>query len=172
MENLASIILLAAGFALGYAACYMNRLKDEGAFHAANGAMIREGNASKKRAIVLQAVDAYRKGETPAYFWQDTRGVMERVDRKEGGYSEKGRLIVFLNIGKNNTARAAFLTFEAARELPGIVEELEKGESSLRELTQGWESFEGGPITLEEIQKTALWAVEHYDVRIEQKKEE
>ena len=162
MENLPYIIILTAGFILGYGACYMNKLADRQNDRAAGGFLERESALARKRMIVLETVGAFRKAETPLVYWQRALGLMEKIEQEDPENSRR-KQVALMNIGKDITMINE-LTFKAARELPAIVEGVEKGELSLKELTQGWESLGGGRITLEEIKRAAAWTVEHYDI--------
>ncbi len=162
MENLPYIILLSAGFVLGYGACYMNRLVDEHNDRTAGGFLERESATVRKQMIVLGAIEAFRHALTPQAYWQRALGIMQKVELEDPENARR-KQVALMNIGKDITMINE-LTFKAARELPAIVEGLEKGELSLEELTRGWESIGGGRVTLEELKRAAAWAVEHYDI--------
>ncbi len=140
----------------------MNKLADEQNTRAAGGFLEKESALARRQMIVLGTIEAFRHALTPQAYWQRALGILEKVEQEDPD-NAKRKQIALMNIGKDITMINE-LTFKAARELPTIVESLEKGELSLKELTQGWESLGGGRVTLEELKRAAAWAVEHYDI--------
>jgi len=119
----------------------------------------REKSLSRKREIIVRSVEAMREDTTPGILWEKIKRVVHSIENEEAPRNKIGVLVISLNLSKL-TGTAPFLTYEAARDLPGIIKEIESGDILLMDLLPPGRQ----DIALGDIKKAWQFVLENYGI--------